>query len=123
MFCPRCGKDISHDSKFCQFCGSELSNVDFNIDESQLESCQLCGAKSPVKYNEFYANIGMLVSRQQLSLKGKMCKHCINKYFWKYTLINLFLGWWGCISFFATSLFMINNIFRYIGSITLKKYY
>lgn len=123
MHCIRCGKNISNDSKFCQFCGNDLSNIKIDIDESRLESCQLCGNKAPTKYNEFYANIGMLVARRQLHIKAKMCKNCTNKYFWKYTFTNLFLGWWGVISFFATLVFMINNVFRYIGTITLKKYY
>jgi len=123
MHCINCGKNIPSDSRFCQFCGNDLSDINVKIDESKLESCQSCGAKSPVKYNEFYANIGMLFARRQLSIEGKMCKNCINKYFWQYTFINLFLGWWGIISFFATVIFMANNIFRYIGSITLKKYY
>jgi len=124
MHCIKCGKNIPSDSKFCQFCGEDLNNIiSREIDEDKLDSCQSCGTKSPVKYNEFYANIGMLVARRQLSIKGNLCKDCINKYFWQYTLINLFLGWWGLISFFATIVFMVNNIFRYIFSITLKKYY
>ena len=124
MHCIKCGKNIPSDSKFCQFCGEDLNSITSReIDDEKLDSCQICGTKSPVKYNEFYANIGMLVARRQLSIRDNLCKSCINKYFWQYTFINLFLGWWGLISFFATIIFILNNVFRYISSITLKRYY
>ena len=125
MHCINCGKNIPSDSKFCQFCGKNLPTytASSDVQNNTQTLCQVCGAKAPVKYNEFYANIGMLFTRRQMHIKGNMCKNCINKYFWNYTLTNLFLGWWGIISFFATCFFMLNNIFRYLSSLTLKKYY
>lgn len=122
MHCIKCGKNIPSDSKFCQFCGIDLPNLKLEVDESIIESCQFCGAKAPVKYTEYYANIGMILARRELSAKGKMCRNCIDKYFLHYTLTNIFLGWWGIISFFATCIFIINNIIRYIMTINLKKY-
>jgi hypothetical protein len=91
--------------------------------EQDKTQCDVCGKVAPTKYNEFYANIGMLLARRQMQVKGNLCKNCTNEYFWKYTLTNLFLGWWGVISFFATILFILNNTFRYLGTLTLKKYY
>jgi hypothetical protein len=63
----------------------------------------------------------MLFARQQKEIKAEMCRNCTDKYFWKFTLTNLFLGWWGIISFFATCGYMVNNIFRYIFTLNLKK--
>lgn len=132
MHCISCGKNIPSDSKFCQFCGktlpttqhtNETETVREQVVDSTRPSCEVCGAHAPVKYNEFYANIGMLLARRQMQVKAKMCKNCTNKYFWHYTFTNLVLGWWGVISFFATSIFIINNAFRYIATINLKKYY
>lgn len=124
MHCIHCGKNIPSDSKFCQFCGKTLPAELFkNIPTHDKTQCDVCGATAPIKHNEFYANIGMLLARKQMSIKGNLCKNCTNKYFWQYTLINIFLGWWGAISFFATIIFILNNTFRYLSAITLKKYY
>jgi hypothetical protein len=76
----------------------------------------MCGRRAPTKYVEFYQVIGVLVVFLQQSVRGELCKSCINKYFWEYTLICLTLGWWSIISFFLTWFFLINNIARYIGA-------
>jgi hypothetical protein len=124
MYCAKCGKNIESGSKFCIFCGNQIvgNNSSVNVQHSN-EACQLCGANAPLKYNEFFANIGMIVMRRKLQVKGKMCSKCIHQYFWQYTLINLFLGWWGVISFFATWVFMFNNVSRYVTSLSLKESY
>lgn len=136
MFCTNCGNAINKDSKFCTSCGKQIVNnggvttraqaapaqvINSTTYDSNLSSCQTCGVYAPVKYVEFYQNIGMLFRREQKSIKGNLCKNCINQYFTKFTLTNLFLGWWGTISFFATAFFMVNNIFRYITTLNLKK--
>jgi hypothetical protein len=82
--------------------------------------CQGCGIEAPTKYVSFYQNIGALVMRFHRSIKGNLCKRCINKYFWEYTLITLGLGWWGMISFFLTPFFVINNVVRYLGALGLE---
>ncbi|MFA4998602.1 MAG: zinc ribbon domain-containing protein [Candidatus Paceibacterota bacterium] len=82
--------------------------------------CQVCGDYAPTKYVEFYQNIGMFLARQSKSIKGKLCKNCINKNFGDFTLTTLFLGWWGIISFFLTPFYILNNIFRYLTCLRLK---
>lgn len=81
--------------------------------------CQCCGVEAPTKYVEFHQNIGALLVRFHRAIKGNLCKSCINKYFWKFTLINLTLGWWGTISFFLTPFFILNNLIRYLGTLKL----
>lgn len=76
--------------------------------------CQACGVEAPTKYVAFYQNIGLLVIRFSNTIEGNLCKSCIHKYFWQYTLITFFLGWWGIISFIVTIFFLLNNIFRYL---------
>lgn len=119
MFCKNCGNKIDTDSRFCSSCGHEIP-IQSQIVGTNLSTCEICGVYAPVKYVEFYQNIGMLLARTQQSVKGKLCKNCINKYFKKFTLTSLFLGWWGVISFFATALFIINNIFRYLTTLSLE---
>jgi len=128
MECQNCKKQIDGDAKFCTFCGTSVSNPG-NIEEGSVDmyfkrkdnSCQICGIYGPVKYTEFYENIGMLIQRRYQSVKGKLCKNCINKTFWRFTLTTLFLGWWGTISFFVTPIYIVNNIIRYLMSLGLKK--
>jgi len=76
--------------------------------------------RSATKYVEFYQNIGALVIRFSKEVKGDLCKRCINKHFWSLTLTTLFLGWWGMISLIVTPFFLLNNIFRYLGALSLQ---
>lgn len=76
--------------------------------------CQVCGVEAPTKYVAFYKNIGALVMRWSEEISGHLCKSCIHAYFWKFTTTNLFLGWWGTISFIVTPFFILNNVGRYV---------
>jgi hypothetical protein len=76
--------------------------------------CQVCGVEAPTRYVAFYQNIGALVMRFSKSIEGNLCKSCIHKYFWEFTTINFFLGWWGMISIVVTPFFIINNVGRYL---------
>lgn len=78
--------------------------------------CESCGLEAPTANVQLYQNIGMLVMRRYRSVKGNMCKPCIDNYFWQYTLATSVLGWWGLISLFLTPLFIANNLFQFIKS-------
>ena len=82
--------------------------------------CQNCGREAPTKYVEFYQNIGALVMRFHKSVKGNLCKNCINEHFWPFTGITLLLGWWGVISFIVTPFMLLNNIGRYVAALGLE---
>ena len=82
--------------------------------------CKCCGVEAPTKYVEFYQNIGALFVRYHRQVKGNLCKSCISKYFWRFTLINLTLGWWGAISFVLTPFLILNNLVRYLGTLKSK---
>lgn len=75
--------------------------------------CQSCGIEAPTRRVAFYQNIGVFVIRFHKSVEGRLCKSCIHRYFWKFSATNLFLGWWGTISFLVTPFFLLNNIGRY----------
>ena len=76
--------------------------------------CHICGVEAPTKYVAYYQNIGMLFMRMSRSIDGHMCKSCVHKYFWQFTLINLTLGWWGMISLIVNPFFILNNFGRYL---------
>ncbi len=81
--------------------------------------CDTCGAHAPTKYVELYQNIGMLVLRSSKSVKGDLCKPCINRYFWQFTLVTAVVGWWGMISMIVTPIFLANNIFRFCTTLRM----
>jgi len=76
--------------------------------------CQSCGVEAPTRYVAFYQNIGALIMRYSTRIEGNLCKSCIHKHFWKMTLVNLTLGWWGTISLFVTPFILLNNLGRYM---------
>jgi hypothetical protein len=82
--------------------------------------CQSCGVEAPTKYVEFYHNIGLLVMRFHRTAKGHFCKRCIHGTFWKYQGINVTVGWWGMVSLVVTPIFIINNLVRYLGALSLE---
>lgn len=78
--------------------------------------CQVCGVEAPTKQVEFHQNIGALVMRFSRSVKGQLCRRCIDKNFWSMTGTTLVAGWWGVLSFCVTPVFIVNNVVRFIGS-------
>lgn len=121
MYCSNCGAKTEEEISFCGGCGKKTKKEKLTTEQDICNTtCDFCGENRPTKYNEFYANIGMLFQRKQMCIKGNLCKKCTNKYFWKYTFTNLFLGWWGVISFWATFIFIIHNTLRYLMTLTLK---
>ncbi|MCA9043818.1 MAG: hypothetical protein KDA69_05825 [Planctomycetaceae bacterium] len=82
--------------------------------------CQDCGIEAPTKYVAFYQNIGVLVMRFTKTVEGNLCKSCIHKNFWSMTLITLCIGWLGMISLVLAPFFVLNNLFRYLGCLSLE---
>jgi len=83
--------------------------------------CEVCGQSAELKHTKLYENIGMIVMRKARVVEGKLCKNCINYFFWTLTGRAMVLGWWGVISFFTNILILINNLFRYIASLGMTK--
>jgi len=93
-----------------------LGRIEMNTTAS---CCQTCQRNAPVKYVEFYQNIGAVIMRFHKSIKANMCKSCIHKYFWQYTLTTLAIGWLGYISIFVAPVFIVMNICRYLPCLTM----
>jgi hypothetical protein len=81
--------------------------------------CQSCGIEADTRKVAFHRNIGALVVRFHKSIKGEMCKSCVNKYFWEYTAVNVTVGWLGIVSLVLAPVFTINNIVHYIPSLSM----
>lgn len=85
------------------------------------DTCESCGLPNETKYVEFYENVGMIFIRQSRNAKGRFCKACIDYYFWNFTGKTILLGWWGAISLIVTPFILLNNFFRYIFTLGMKK--
>ena len=83
--------------------------------------CQSCGIEAPSKHVDFHQNIGMLVARQSSNFKGKLCKRCLHKQFWKMTGTTAVVGWFGTISLILTPCFILNNTFRYLAALGMPR--
>jgi hypothetical protein len=80
------------------------------------QACQACGRAAPTKFVTFHQNIGALIIRFPKTIRGHLCRRCMGKYFSEYTLISLFFGWWGVISFFYTLVTIPANIITWFGA-------
>jgi hypothetical protein len=66
-------------------------------------------------------NIGVIVLRFSKTVSGQLCRTCVDEHFWSMTLITLFFGWWGVISFFYTVIALPMNVISYARSRTLPR--
>lgn len=105
--CPRCGLLNPPDAQRCD-CGHSFVTGE--------GVCHACGIRAATRYVEFRQNIGALVVRYHKSVKGTLCKSCINRYFLEFTGVTLVLGWWGLISLVVAPVYVVSNVVRYLGA-------
>ena len=84
-----------------------------------MDYCQACSASAPTKHVTFHQNVGFIILRFPSSISGQLCKACINRYFWKMSLISFLFGWWGVISFFWPLVTLPMNVITYLGALSL----
>jgi hypothetical protein len=46
-----------------------------------------------------------------------MCKTCVGKKFWDFTLKNIVFGPWGVISLIVTPIYLVTNTVSYISAL------
>jgi hypothetical protein len=78
--------------------------------------CQVCGLEAATRDVTFHQTIGAVVVRQTSSVKGHLCKSCIDKFFWDYTKTTALLGWWGVLSCMMTPFILFHNVRQYRAS-------
>jgi hypothetical protein len=84
---------------------------------NSMGRCQVCGGVGQTSPVTFHRNIGMLVARQTRSIQGNMCKTCVGKKFWDFTLKNIVFGPWGVISLIVTPIYLVTNTVSYISAL------
>jgi hypothetical protein len=119
--CPSC--DFSHPTATdtCARCGVVFAKLARPGREAYLREpepafapaatvCQFCRRTAPVVDATFRQNVGALVARFEKRFSGNMCGACVNKHFWKCTLITMAVGWLGTISLILAPIYVITNI-------------
>jgi hypothetical protein len=43
-----------------------------------------------------------------------LCKSCVHRYFWHYTLLTAVGGWWGIVTLLLTPVVLLANVFQYV---------
>jgi hypothetical protein len=83
--------------------------------------CQACGVSAPVRYVQFHKNIGLGFSRRYERVEGRLCRNCIDSYFWNFTSVTALVGWFGIISLTVSPFFILNNLYYFLTSLTLPR--
>lgn len=76
--------------------------------------CQRCHGPGPTRWVSMQQNIGAIVLRFRSGTRGRLCRECVESEFWSRSLVTLFLGWWGMISFFTTPLVLALNCIMFL---------
>ncbi len=82
--------------------------------------CEACRRVGPLRHASFMQNIGAIVLRFPRTISGNLCKHCIDKYFFRFTGVTMLLGWWGVISFFYSCFAVPANVINWVGSFGMR---
>jgi hypothetical protein len=83
--------------------------------------CEHCGIEAPTRNATFYQNVGLVFGHITKSVGGELCKSCVHKYFWTFTLTSLLFGWWSAISVWINPFLILNNFGWYLICLTMKR--
>lgn len=75
--------------------------------------CQVCGIEAPTRNVMFHQAVGAIFAYQTNSVKGNLCKTCIEHYFWDYSSSTALFGWWGVLTVFLAPFILISNVREY----------
>ena len=78
--------------------------------------CESCRRVAQLRHAHFTQNIGAVVLRFHRTVDGQLCKHCIDKFFFRFTGVTMLLGWWGLLSFFFSCVAVPANVVSWAGS-------
>lgn len=90
--------------------GNAVPPQNWPAEADSVGPCQRCRVIGPLVGVTLKQNIGAFVARYETEVNGFFCRGCTRHYFWELTLMTLFLGWWGLISFFVTPVYLGSNI-------------
>ena len=91
-----------------------------NIYANEYQFCDYCYVEAPTRYITFHQSAGAIIIWFHTKLSANLCRSCIKKHFWEFTLISIFGGILSVPSILANIYFIPANIIRYLKSRDLK---
>lgn len=93
MYCNKCGKHNTEDSKFCQFCGTKLAKISikdssFGKTKTEKEFPQSESKESSIKNKTNIISNYFNVIKKYVDFKGRASR----KEYWLFFLANLIIG-------------------------------
>jgi hypothetical protein len=82
-----------------------------------IRHCQRCGALRNTRLVLFNYNVSYFYERRCGEMQGALCFPCVTKVFTGYTLVTLFLTWFGMIGFAVGPIYILGNIVEFIIAI------
>jgi hypothetical protein len=81
-----------------------------------MRPCQICKQVRSVAPVSFHRNVGMIVARRTYTLRGELCKSCMNRAYGEFTWRNFLQGWWGMISLVITPIYFLMNTYSFAAA-------
>ena len=81
-----------------------------------MRACQMCKQMRSVATISFHRNVGMVVARRTYTLRGELCKSCMNRAYREFTWRNFVQGWWGMISLVITPIYFLMNTWSFAAA-------
>jgi hypothetical protein len=76
--------------------------------------CTHCGLQAEVDDVTIMQIVGLVIVFQWKKMGGSWCRRCTDKELVPATLLSMFMGWWGLISFFLTPIFLAVNTWTFL---------
>jgi hypothetical protein len=86
-----------------------------------MKTCDDCGIEADTAWVSLHAVMGMIFVFRHQWTEGHLCRECIAKRYWEYTLGTLIGGWWGLFSAMLTPLCVVGNTGFFVRSLWLKR--
>ena len=94
-----------------------------NASPTEPSWCRSCRAQVPTVLVSFSQNVGALFRRYETHLDAYLCRRCIHRSFWKFTLTTLAVGWLGLISLFVAPVYVLQNVYQYLRALSVLRRY
>lgn len=78
----------------------------------------LCGPATVISVRR---NVGMILMRRWVSYRAPLCREHALKAVWDFTLLTMWQGWWGVISFYANIVALLFNTVALMKGLMLPR--
>jgi hypothetical protein len=76
--------------------------------------CEECRREAPTRRVKFLAVVGCIIVIWRWKSPSPLCKSCVHRTFWEYTLLTAVGGWWSILSLFLAPVVVLANVLQYV---------